>query len=139
MVIVVLMGSGCNSLLGIDELTKIDGGDPGPIDAPVVDALGDECFGTLAQICFAPADAIPETISGTIDTNSVTGDSRCRTVTPSNGVEVCAIVGSSISIPSGGATVSGMRPLMLVSTTTITIAGALDALRPPGSHWPHIR
>ena len=88
--LVAVAGSGCNSLLGIDELTlapidapgsNIDAAIDASIDAPP-DAPGEECFGTLAETCFVPVITGPITIAtGNINTTSATTEPRCKTVT----------------------------------------------------------
>ncbi len=127
-ILVALAGTGCNQLLGIDELTRIDAGGGGPIDssmmtmdAPLVDAPpGMICVTLLpSQMCvLLPTGAVT---LGDINTDN---DSRCTTTL---GPSVCAILADMITIPTGDNTVIGMKPLVLVASTTIRVLGTLDA------------
>jgi len=101
-----------------------------PIDA-AIDAgpaqPGDVCLGRFGGICVAPP-ADPLTLgTQTIDTSS---SALCVDYRPGAGApptDACVIAGSSIAI-EGNTTVAvtGRRPLILFSTSTITIAGVLD-------------
>ncbi len=133
-IVVALAGTGCNQLLGIDELTRIDASG-NPIDAPLFDAAPIDSHDsppsmTCAMLvspakCFSnPTGAI--TIENVINTDP-SGDARCMSVAQSTGPELCAIIGDTITVPAAGATITGSRPLLLLATTRITVIGVLDA------------
>jgi hypothetical protein len=96
--------------------------DPRP-DAPP------NCFGTLSgglyPICLdaMPSDAF-QWGDRTIDTSP--SNLECLTETHPPSVDACLIAGSEIQI-NGIVRVSGPRPLVLLSSTTITVSGTLDA------------
>ncbi len=126
-IVVALTGTGCNQLLGIDELTRVDGG-PAVIDgATTIDgAQIDSPPGTLCAMLASPVVCVPRpngTVTvGDIDTDN---DAKCTTMAGSG---ICAILGDSITIqPGTTSTITGSRPLMLIATTTIKVSGALDA------------
>lgn len=104
-----LVATGCNAILGIDDLSLRDGGG-GSGDASAV------CYGTLAPACFAAEPTGGLTLSG--DLNTAT-DPRC------SAGPVCAIGANSLVVD--GLVVTGPRPLALVAITTLTVAGKLDA------------
>ncbi len=113
--VVVVAVAGCRQLAGLDDPLDDDGGTGSPV-----------CHGGggLLEICLAdPVDDLD--LSGTIDTDS---SPLCATDVTSGGTGVCVVAGHAISIAQN-ATVDGdgSRPLVLVSLTTITIAGTLDA------------
>ena len=58
-IVVALAGTGCNQLLGIDELTRVDaGGGSNTIDAPLIDAAPiDSIDSPPAMTCAAQAAA----------------------------------------------------------------------------------
>lgn len=125
--VVALAGTGCNQLLGIDELTRVDGG-PGGIDSPsTIDAVQiDSPAGTICAMLASPVVCIPLPTGavsiGDIDTDN---DTKCTTLAGSG---ICAIVGDTLTIPAGDtSTITGSKPLMLIATTTIKVSGALDA------------
>jgi len=132
--LVALAGGGCNSILGINELSVTDA-PPGTveIDAPrVVDAMVDagpdaeneECFGSpsIAQVCFAPSMHPPLILPTTIDT-----DTSCpRELLQAGGPAICVFIGQSITVPAAGTTVSGTRALMLAASGSITVEGDLE-------------
>jgi len=134
--IVALVGGGCNSILGINELTVVDA-PPGtetdidafiPADASVpidsVDAPPNMLCSMLADECYMDPLPAGDIVLGAVNTET---DGRCTSVTQTNGQTFCAIVGGSIKILAAGAVITGDKPLMLVATTTITIDGDLDA------------
>ena len=132
-IVVALAGTGCNQLLGIDELTRIDASGNPTIDSPLVDAVPiDSTDSPPAMTCamlVTPAKCFPDptgavTIENAIDTGS---DGRCMPYTPTAAPELCIIIGDTITIPPGGASITGTRPLLLLATTRITVSGPLDA------------
>src|SRR6267142_1843358 len=105
LVILVLL-AGCRSLLGIDNTTKLTDAQA-DIDAPT-------CFGTFAHLCLpAPlSDNLVFMSDVAIDTDT----SNLCVKTFVNGVEVCAVGKSAITILPG-VTVAGIgsKPLVLVA------------------------
>jgi hypothetical protein len=122
--ITALLASGCNSLLGIDDLHLVDAGSGDTVhpDVPVDQPPGAFCYGTYLSACFATEPTGAVTLSGTVDTAT---DSRCTVITQAGGPDVCAIAGQTISV-TADTTVVGARPLMLVGTTSITVGAKLD-------------
>jgi hypothetical protein len=129
--VLVLAGSGCNSLLGIDELTPIDASGSDEIDAAPIDSPPGSICAMLVDpvICFTPLPTDPIMIEG-VNTDT---DPRCVVSTQNGGSSICAILGGTITIPATGAIISGARPLLLVATTTITVDGILDASSEDGT------
>lgn len=114
------MATGCNAILGIDDLSLRDAGSSGDgFDA------GAFCYGTLAPACFPMAPTGGVTLTGALDT---TTDARCSTG------PVCAIGAETLVIDT--LDVTGSRPLALVAMTTLTIAGKLDASSTPNRIGP---
>ena len=96
---------------------------PGP-DAAV-------CVAGVVDVCGMPAPTMAFDVSSamTLDTGS---DSRCQTVTVS-GHDLCLIYSTEVTI-AATLTVTGGRPLALVSASTMVISGQIDA----GSHGPQV-
>ena len=96
------------------------------IDAPS-DALAglpdaSVCYGTgLVRACFAAAPSGGVTINANIDTDT----SNLCDDDPRNAAW-CVVAGASVSV-TGVVGVTGLRPLVLVSTSTIVVSGAFDA------------
>ena len=109
---------GCNSLLGIEDLTLVDGG---PADAPI-DQPPAACFGSFVKACFPAAPTAPLMLMGPIDTST---DPRCIVVPQPMGPEICAMAGTQV-IVAAMTTVSGARPLMLVASGNIQVSARLD-------------
>ena len=102
---------------GTDAAVPGDTG--GPVDVPCVPGFLDLC--TQAN----PTTALDITTTQTINTDF---DQRCRRFPQADGGgDVCLLYMTSVNIASTGSlTASGKRPLALASTTTMTIAGAID-------------
>jgi hypothetical protein len=118
-VVTALLAGGCNSILGIDELSLRDAG--GPPDQ-AADAQGAFCYGAFVKACFDQEPTAPVMLSGTLHT---TTDPRCVTIPQTNGDPICAIAGTTITV-TATTTVEGSRPLMLIATDTITVSNKLD-------------
>ena len=117
-VTIVLGGAGCNNILGIDTLNLRDGGEAdAAIDAPAV------CYGTYLKACYGQVPTGTLDLAGTLNTDT---DTHCTTVHQTNGPDVCAIAGATVTI-TGDLVVAGSRPLMLVATGAITVSNKLDA------------
>jgi hypothetical protein len=112
---VALASAGCNSILGIDELTLGD--------ADIVQPDASFCYGTLVTQCYEAPPTGALMLTGSVDTMT---DARCETVTQPTGPEVCAISGATIVIDAAGLIATGGRPLFLIGAETITVQGVLD-------------
>ncbi len=134
--IVLVLSTGCRSLLGFEDPVTIDGdaalgdgnstdGSPdGLFDADVGDA-GDACFGGFTLVCPLVLPSMPLDINTnlTINTDS---DPRCGPTTNAAAANVCVVMATSISI-SGTLRGVGSRPLLLLATTgTIVVIGLVD-------------
>ena len=134
LVLVVLAVAGCQSLLGIDDLSLATdaGGTDVPVDVDPARCLG----GGLILVCPEPPPTMDLVVAASqvIDTDA---NPACVAQT-SGGLEVCVIVRTAIDI-GGGASLRavGKRPLVLVSTTSISVKGVIDASsvlgKPPGA------
>nr|HEX4312981.1 hypothetical protein [Kofleriaceae bacterium] len=126
--IAILFLAGCDALLGIHHLDNLsDGSGASGSDAGTADAPAPVCLGSGAfTVCVTPPSA-PLTLTGPVDTTACSGGQ----VAAVGSVMTCVLAGTAITI-DGGVTIaaSGSRPLVLVSTGDIDIAGTLDA----GSH-----
>ena len=113
---------GCRSILGIDG-AGVAG------DAPTDDMRPDGpslCYGTgLLRVCVDTAAVEPRTISTQI---LVTTDTDCTFVLPqSGGPDVCVLASTTLAIEAlGEMRAIGSRPLVLLATETILVAGSLD-------------
>jgi hypothetical protein len=110
-----LVATGCNAILGIDDLSLAT-------DAAVgeVDAASTICFGTASPACFSEQPSGALTLSGDLDTGT---DTRCTSGA------ICAVGGDTIVVT--GLTVTGTRPLALVALTMLTVENRLDASSTP--------
>ena len=133
LVFVVLAVAGCKSLLGIDDLSLAsDAGADVPDDVDPARCLG----GGLISVCPEPPPTMELIVVGpqVIDTDA---DPACVTQM-TGGIEACVIVRVTIDIGSAGSLrVTGRRPLVLASMTTIDVKGTIDASsvlqKPPGA------
>jgi hypothetical protein len=112
--------AGCNSLLGIHDLHD---------DAPTGDSIatidGMACFGSGGfLICLSALPSQPQTPSGAIDTDT-SGDCFASYSTPP-GNPWCVIAGTSVTV-TDTVTATGRRPLVLLATGDVAIAGTVDA------------
>lgn len=98
----------------------------GPIDGAGLDGkLAPVCLGTFVNVCVDPPQSPVTLAAQTIDTGS---SLLCAAYTSTPAIDACVITGQSILVPSGAAvTVMGKKPLMLLSSGSITISGVLDA------------
>src|SRR5262249_42868581 len=105
-------------------------GDAARADAPrdgsgsgsaMPDALG--CYGTrLAHVCLTAVP--PATYTVSTPTNIATDGGACTQVVPqTNGRMLCVIEAQTITI-SSALSATGMRPLVLLATTTLTVTGS---------------
>jgi hypothetical protein len=89
------------------------------------------CTAGVVDVCGLPppTNVFDVTAPATLDTDR---DTRCKAVTVA-GHDLCLIYATEVTI-AVTLTVSGGRPLALVSASTMTINGAIDA----GSHGPQV-
>jgi hypothetical protein len=126
---VVLAASlaGCNFSHGVLPADAPGPGDDASdaanvLDDAAIDAPPELCFGTdPITICFEQPLTTPLVVTTrTIDT----GGTDCMAYTSPQSVDACVLAGSSITIDAGVTlTGQGEKPLILVSASTITIAG----------------
>jgi hypothetical protein len=115
--------------IGADGDASIDHDGPPPIDGPDIDAPpGSYCLGDATiQICLSqvPSTALDVDASVTIDTDD---PSMCATnVVGANMNQFCVLAGSDITVRGGKILAAkGTRPLVLVSSNTIKVMGAID-------------
>jgi hypothetical protein len=108
--------AGCNQILGIGDIAVAHG------DGNTGGEPGSTCYGTsLVKLCpqNPPMGSI---MIADINTDS---DQRCEKIAQSAGPQVCLIVAQDITVTDGDAT--GSIPLVLASTSTITVTGTFDA------------
>ncbi|MDB4964028.1 MAG: hypothetical protein JWP01_4027 [Myxococcales bacterium] len=133
--LVIVGTSGCGFTTpvgtGIDAGDVADGMTDAPeVDAPLADAFSFDVNPTLCyggpgafQLCLPAAPTAPLTLSGTIDTSVCANG---IVVSPSvTAPDVCVIAGATVTVP-GMVRVIGMRPLAVVASGTMTIAGTID-------------
>jgi len=100
----------------------VGGGGDGGTDVP-----GDNgnCYGTgLAIACFATPPSGNQTVSQSVVVNTESSP-QCQTLT--NSTAWCVIAAQTITINSGvTVAATGMRPLVLVATETLTVNGLID-------------
>ncbi len=94
----------------------------GSVDSSIDSPPALPCFGTPLVACLttlpSQALALPAAINTMTD---------CQQVLPqTNGPELCVIAGTSVTVPAT-TRVTGPRGLVVVSTSTITVDGSLDA------------
>ncbi len=119
-----------------------NGGDDVPTDGTNPDSDGstvttEVCFGTSPfRVCVDPAPTntvdLSTQPSNVLDTTASSGDPLCLTTPPAswtNGgqTDACIVVAQDITLDSGTLDVDGDRPLVLVASNSLTIAGTIDA------------
>jgi hypothetical protein len=85
------------------------------------------CFGRFAKVCFTKPPTEPLTVSALkdIDTDS-TSPAMCDQQNDRKG-NFCVVAAAGITIEAAGAIrAHGMKPLVLVSTTRLTLTGKVD-------------
>lgn len=118
----------CDKNPGANGCTEMrdSGNDDAPFDVdPTIDAR--LCYGAGAYAFCLDEPAIDPVIytgSATLDTSAT--NAACKSVTWSvaGQPDACVIAGSLVQIPT--LTVTGNRPLVLISTSTLEITGTLD-------------
>ena len=87
------------------------------------------CVAGFFDLCTQPSPTTDLVISDARTLNTDI-DARCRTYAQAGGSAVCLIYVSAVTIAmTGSLTVTGSRPLAIASTSTLTIAGAIDVSR----------
>ena len=115
---------GCNSLLGITDITVGSGGS----EAGLV-CFNSSATGALFSGCLPAAPTGQFTVQANIDTDT---DTSCAKVSQgATAPEACVISADSISVPIGHHYVSGNNVLVMIAGTTIDIQGTLDASGSP--------
>jgi len=102
-----------------------------PPDVLLVDPV---CLGTFVQVCVqAPQIAL------TLNTQRIdtTSSPMCAQALTTPATDACVIVGAKLTIPEDSTiTVVGSRPLVLLSTRELTVAGTLDVSSDAGRIGP---
>jgi hypothetical protein len=101
------------------------------VDSAVIDGPGTAsfCLGdAMVMACLAQAPAAPRVIDHSIAINTDVGSVDCSPDVVGASAAYCILAGSSISIVGGPTTLSahGSRPLVLMSSTAITVMGTID-------------
>jgi len=127
----------CSAATNTCERTATDASGP-TIDARVIDAASIDgtgatspdartCYGSgLLSICpnVMPSAPLQITSNTSIDTQA---SSLCVAYTGTNAGAYCVLVGTSISVATNRSlSATGTRPLVLLSTSTVTIDGTVD-------------
>ncbi len=117
----------CGALAGCRfDLPPVSGPDDGAISPDQSSAPDAQaCFGSgLGKLCLSSPPAQPRILSGMIDTGV---DASCDEIVMVTGSPTCVIAGTSVDI-AAGATFRGVgsRPLVIVASGMLEIAGALD-------------
>ena len=103
------------------------GGDGGTIDAAPV------CFGSIIKVCFSASavPTMPRMLGSTdIDTDMTDSGSLCNQDNDQK-TNYCVVAGTNVTLMAGATlTAQGDKPLVLLSTTTMDLAGDIDV----GSH-----
>jgi hypothetical protein len=117
--------AGCNSVLGITDITVGSAGGSDGASGKCLNAPND---GALFMGCpAAPSGQL--TIQANIDTDN---DPSCDKIGQGSAAPlVCMIAADSIVVPTGHHFVSGGNALVLVAATTIDVQGTLDASGSP--------
>jgi len=93
-------------------------------DAEVPPDIGEpqRCFGAgLGKLCLKSEPTMPRTLSGTIDTGV---DTSCDEIKDLDGISVCVVAGTTVQVMDYRGV--GPRPLVIVASDKLTVAGTLD-------------
>jgi hypothetical protein len=133
---VLAIATGCSFSPPIEDTPKDGSTDTTPPfdSAPGVDGTPTmPCFGPAGwEVCLSAVPINTETIAGTFDTED---DDQCANPLPASWVaagqpDACIVIAKRIDVTGNEVVVTGTRPLVLVASEVITIAGTLDV----GSH-----
>ncbi len=115
----LLFAAGCNSLLGVQDITLGDGGTGGGDGSATMCIAG---TGSLIKPCFVTLPTGTVNLTGTINTDS---DSRCVVQKQTGGPDVCMIGGNDLNVTAMLRAI-GSRPLVLVAVHDLTVSAVLD-------------
>lgn len=129
-------GASCRQLFGLHPVDDRrdgavsdgdGGGDGGSADAAPDADVSPRCVGSgMYEVCLNPSPAAPIKLAGAIATDSPCA-TTARWTSSQQPAQTCFVVGTDITIDAAAMVVAtGTRPLVLVATRSITIAGALD-------------
>ncbi len=105
----------------VDGAASIDGA--AVADAALDAPPGAFCGGTFAHVCIASAPTVVVNLNGqAIDTD---GTAICTPLVGGSTIDACVVAGMSVQI-NGTVRATGSRPLVLLSSGTVLIAGTLD-------------
>lgn len=108
-------------------VSKANTGDGGVADAPPDGPPGQPCYGnSLVHACFSttPTGTVAIAANTTVDTDT---SSMCAMLASPSPSPWCVIAGQTIQVQQGFTLQArGSRPLVLIATGSITIAGTLD-------------
>ena len=115
-----------------DSSTPPDAGPDAPID--VLDAYVPDaqvCFGAgIGAICLSAVPTQPLVLPAAVFD---TGAAGCTEVVTQNTVELCVMAGTMVTLAAGSVfRAVGTRPLVVVATSTLVIAGTIDVSSPRG-------
>lgn len=109
---------------------QLDGPAAPPIDAPP----GATCYGPAGwQACFTTLPAGAKMLPKDINTD---GGAPCVATPAGWGAPqpaACFIIGDTITVPGGGTTATGRKPLVLVAKSQITVTGVLTVATTKGA------
>lgn len=107
-----------------DGVTPIDAQVDAPPDAPQF------CYGAgMGAVCLSAQPSQPLVLG---NTTFDTGGNSCTEVVTTNGVALCVLAGSAVTLPTGTFRAAGTRPLVIVSTSTTIIQGTINVSSPRG-------
>jgi hypothetical protein len=83
------------------------------------------CFDGFTRVCLEALPTTPLVIASTMELDTTAG---CATTTMGTAAGVCVIAATAIEVPADATLrVTGPRPLALLATSSIVVAGMLDA------------
>ena len=125
---VVVLLSGCSSILGIEDFKLGDAGGGDTLDATGTGY----CLGPTGwRVCLPMEPTMPRDITQSLMPLSTTASGLCLGSQPPSWLaagqpEACFIVGTNVTINAPVVQVSGGRPLVIFASDTITIEQQLD-------------
>jgi len=89
------------------------------------DAEASLCFDGFTRVCLEAQPSMPRIVGSDLTIDTTDG---CATTTMGTADGVCVLAATSIEVTTGATLhVTGPRPLLLLATTSMVIAGTLDA------------
>lgn len=108
---------------GFNKAASDDAGADG-LPGPTVDAS--LCFAGFMPVCLEALPTEPRTYESVMTVFDTAG-ADCAATTMGTAADVCVVAATTIEVKSGAVLRAvGARPLLLLATTSITVAGALD-------------